>query len=108
MHVHAVCLVKRREELQEVSHQHPAARVPSVGPTHDHGVIHLLNDRDEVVTLQLREGERKTVLAGGEGQEERRKEGESMKKTTETRKREGIQGKTADLCLFHRSASNLK
>lgn len=46
------------EDAQEAPHQHPAARVAGVGPTHDHGVVHLLDDRDEVVTLQLREGGR--------------------------------------------------
>lgn len=58
------------EDVQEAPHQHPAARVPGVGPTHDHGVVHLLDDRDEVVTLQLREGGRDGVIGGGEEEEE--------------------------------------
>lgn len=64
--------------MREASDQHPAARVPSVGPAHDHGVVHLLDDRDEVITLQLKERGRRRVLSGGheEEEEERRKEGE--------------------------------
>lgn len=47
-------------KLQEMleSHQHPAPGAPSVGSTHDHGVVHLLDDGDEIITLQLRERQR--------------------------------------------------
>lgn len=64
----AVC-----EHVQAVPHQHPAARVPSVGPTHDHAVVHLLDDRDEIITLQLREREREGngVMRRGGGKRER-------------------------------------
>lgn len=54
--------VKLQEMLEP--HQHPAAGAPSVGPTHNHGVVHLLDDGDEVITLQLRERQRQSEREG--------------------------------------------
>lgn len=44
-----------------LTYQHPTSGASSICPTHDEGVVHLLNDGDEIIALHLQEKERMSL-----------------------------------------------